>query len=265
MRADPPFVRPTLRCVAELDLSLPTLDTRLSDLGHPLIQQAQRLPEAHEAGGVERILALSDRVWFKVKTSRWRGAATRLPEVDQLAVGDPPVRLAPWWLGAGGYRRDGDPSDFYASMEAAAKRDGKNQVGPCSDRWLPTDRDWRRLALEHAVAWEYQVRNIVCGLIVRSLRTGHAYRSDVQNYSVTAMARANDGETYMAIGAEKIADAKVFAAILNAVPGIEMSSWQPEPGGVLGLKPESGEIIWSTILPTAVADQLLDKYPDVGV
>ncbi|HEX5594811.1 MAG TPA: hypothetical protein VFX61_02145 [Micromonosporaceae bacterium] len=36
-----------------------------------------------------------------------------------------------------------------------------------------------------------------------------------------------------------------------------------EPGGVMGLKPEPGEIIWSTILPPAIAAELFEKYPDV--
>jgi hypothetical protein len=66
----------------------------------------------------------------------------------------------------------------------------------------------------------------------------------------------------LAIGSENVANAKVFAAILNAIPGIDPDDWLPEPDGVAGIKPGPGEIIWSTILPPAVAAALLDAYPD---
>jgi hypothetical protein len=81
---------------------------------------------------------------------------------------------------------------------------------------------------------------------------------------VTALARAEDGDTYLAVGVENIADPKIFAVIINAVPGVDGESWLPEPGGVLGLTPQPGEVIWSTILPPSVASQLLGKYPEVG-
>jgi hypothetical protein len=248
--------------VRALSLPIPTLEVRLSDLDHLLIKEAQRLPDTYAAGGVERILALSDRVWFKVKSGRWRGAATRMSQADR-PEGDPQIVIAPWWLGAGGYRREGDPSDFYASMAATAQRDGRHQEGVRSDRWLPDEWDWKRLELEHAVAWVLEIRRIVCGLVVRSLRTGHSYQAEFWNYTVTALARAVDGETYLAIGAENIADPKVFAVIMDAVPGIDNDAWQAEPGGVAGMTPGPGEIIWSTILPPAVAAQLLETYGQV--
>ncbi|MFK3981740.1 hypothetical protein ACI2K4_15335 [Micromonospora sp. NPDC050397] len=235
----------------------------MSDLDHLLVKEAQRLPDTYAAGGVERILALTDRVWFKVKEGRWRGAAIRLPEGDQ-PQGDPQIHLAPWWLGAGGYRRDGDPSDFYASMAAAARRDGKHQEGGSSDRWLPDEWDWKRLELEHATAWIREIRRIVCLLIVRSLRTGQSYQAVFQGYSITVLARAEGGETYLAIGTENIAGPKIFAVIMSAVPGIDSDAWLAEPGGVVGLAPAPGEIIWSTILPPTVAAELLDGYTDEG-
>ncbi|MFF4812584.1 hypothetical protein ACFY03_30670 [Micromonospora chersina] len=235
----------------------------LSELDHALIKEAQRLPELHEAGGVERIVSLDDRVWFKVKTSRWRGAATRLAETE-FPARESLIRIAPWWLGAAGYRRDGDPSDFYASLTAAAQQDGKGRVpaSVCSDRWLPADWDWTRLTLEIAYAWEFEVRKAVCGLIARSLRTGRIYEANFGHHTVRVLARGADGETYLAVGTENISDTKVFAAIINAVPGIEGDSWMPEPGGVMGIDPEPAEIIWSTILPPPVAARLLEEYPE---
>jgi hypothetical protein len=236
-----PPVRPTRLCVTALDVPIPTLDIRLHDLDHVLIKEAQRIPEVHAADGAERILSIADRVWLKVKTGRWRGAATRLSEADGSPDG-PPTHLAPWWLGAAGYRRKGDHSDFYETITNSS-----------SSQWLPTVWDWKRLELEHAVAWEREIRDIVCGLIARSLRTGQGYQAVFKSYSITALARANGGETYLVIGAENIADPKVFAVIMNAVPGIA-------PEGVAGITPESGEIIWSTILPPAVACSLLDMF-----
>ncbi len=256
-------VRPTRLCIGELELSIPTLDVRLSDLDHELIKEAQRIPAENVAGGVERIVSLSDRVWFKVKTGRWRGAVTHLSDTDEGSA-ENPVHLARWWLGTGGYRRDGDRTDFYAAVTARARQDGRHRGGVCSDRWLPTEWDWKRSELESAVAWRSEVRRIVCELIVRSLRNGKPSRATFRNYSVTALARAEDGDTYLAVGAENIADPKIFAVIIDAVPGVGGESWQPEPGGVLGLTPQPGEVIWSTILPPSVAAQLLEKYPEIG-
>jgi hypothetical protein len=159
-------------------------------------------------------------------------------------------------LGRAGYRREGDPTDFYAALAAAASRDGGS-----TDPWLPSDWDWKRLELEHAVAWETDTRRIVGELIARSLRTGHAYQAEFQRYSVTALARANEGETYLVVGSENVADAKVFAAIINAIPGIDPAAWLPEPDGVAGIEPSPGEVIWSTILPPSVAAELLERYP----
>ncbi|GAA2488666.1 hypothetical protein Ahu01nite_023210 [Winogradskya humida] len=118
-------VRPTQICMADLNVRTPPISESLSRLEHPLIAEAQRLPDTHAAGGVERILTLKDRVWFKVKTRRWRGAATRLPEADHIDA-SPEVRQAPWWLGAAGYRREGDPSDFYSALATTWDREGSS-------------------------------------------------------------------------------------------------------------------------------------------
>ncbi|BCB86097.1 hypothetical protein [Phytohabitans suffuscus] len=253
MSSEAQSVRPTKVCIEALDLPIPDISVHLPELDHPLVKEAQRLPDIYASGGVERILSLTDRIWFKVKTGRWRGAAIRLPEAD--AASESQARLAPWWLGMGGYRREGDPADLYASLESTASREG-------SDRWLPQDWDWKRLELEHIYAWNHAISRIVCELIARSLRDGYSYQAEFESYRVTALTLAQDGETYLLIGTENIANPKVFAAILNAVPGIAPDSWQPEPQGVAVLQPEPGEVIWSTILPPTVAAHLLDAVPD---
>ncbi|NMO51040.1 hypothetical protein HH310_07530 [Actinoplanes sp. TBRC 11911] len=170
--------------------------------------------------------------------------------------------LARWWLGAAGFRRDGDPADFYAALEATAKRDAKAVTASVrTDRWLPATWDWERLRLEHAVAWEAQIRRLVGTLIARSLRTGRTYQADLAHYRVKAMALAHDGETYLVVGFDHLADPRVLAVILASVPGVDRDSWMVEPGNVMGIEPEPGEIVWSTILPPAVAARLLAAFP----
>ncbi|WP_157751845.1 hypothetical protein [Actinoplanes derwentensis] len=240
--------------MADVDLPIPSIDESLCNIDHPLIRQAQRLPESYEAGGVERTLALKDRIWFKVKTGRWRGVVTRLPEADQPDV-SPLLRRAPWWMGAAGYRRDGDPSDFYAALAAVWTREGGS-----SDIWMPTDWDWKRLEVEQAFALEDQIRTTVREIIARSLRDGNPYQVEFNHYKVTALARAHGEETYLIIGTENIADSRIFSVIINSVPGIDHASWLPEPDGVAGLEPGPGEVIWSTVLPHAVAAKLLEAF-----
>ena len=78
-------VRPTKRCLDQLGLQPPTVDVPLHTLSAEPIEYAQSIPERFEAGGAKRIRSLRDRVWFKVKTSRWRGAVTRLTDADLAA------------------------------------------------------------------------------------------------------------------------------------------------------------------------------------
>jgi hypothetical protein len=57
-------------------LSLPDLDHPLDEIDHPVVATAQAGPELRAAGGSERILVLSDRVWFTVKTGDQRAGVT---------------------------------------------------------------------------------------------------------------------------------------------------------------------------------------------
>jgi hypothetical protein len=70
-------VRPTRATLDDLGQPIPNLGIALEDLGHPVIVRAQQLPERVDAGGVERIAALDDRPWFKVKVDNWRAVAIR--------------------------------------------------------------------------------------------------------------------------------------------------------------------------------------------
>src|SRR5690606_8467574 len=96
-----PAVPPNKPCLGELSIDVPRLDTRLSDLRHPIVVKSQRMPSEVSTGAAERIRSLTDRTWFKVKTGPWRGAVVDLAD-------DTPEELAAfaarWWLGAAGRR-----------------------------------------------------------------------------------------------------------------------------------------------------------------
>lgn len=79
-------VRPTKRCLDDLDLVLPDLGQPLEEIDHPVVACAQTVPELRNAGGTQRILTLSDRVWFKVKTGNQRAAVIQL-HGDDLPAG----------------------------------------------------------------------------------------------------------------------------------------------------------------------------------
>lgn len=65
--------RPTLRCLRDdLDIALPALTTSLEEMDHPLLDKARE--QFVDGGAQERIRAIDDRVLFKIKRNRWRGA-----------------------------------------------------------------------------------------------------------------------------------------------------------------------------------------------
>jgi hypothetical protein len=59
------------------------------------------------------------------------------------------------------------------------------------------------------------------------------------------------------MGAEGFVHPEMIALMLTAVPGIKRDDWLEEPGGVAGITPRLGQIIWSTIIPTEAQEQIL--------
>lgn len=101
-------VRPTLRCLREdLRQAIPRANTPLDEIEHPLLVKAAEQFTDDDMPH-ERIAAIDDRVLFRVKVQRWRGA------VWMDAEGGP-------WLVSAGHREDGSPDDFYASLATRAK------------------------------------------------------------------------------------------------------------------------------------------------
>jgi hypothetical protein len=257
------FVRPTKRCLDDLGLSFPTLDESLSELEHPLVKRAQLVPKEAEAGGVERLRVLTDRVWFKCKTTVYRGAVTRLTSSESRDRGLPDE--AAWWIGAAGERKQDSRSDFYSQLEREATREGKGTRGVSSVHLLPQEIDCERFAAEVAVQAVQAIREVVLTLIVKSLHDGRTYAAELRKHRIAAMVRAADGaEAYLAIGAEGFPHADLIAIILDAVPGIKHDDWQPEPGGVVGITPRDGQIIWSTIIPPEIQADILERFDESG-
>jgi len=243
-----------MRGLADLDVTLPDIGKRLDEIDEPVIAAAQTIPERRDAGGAERVLALTDRVWFKVKTSDRRGTVTEL-RGDDLPEWVLPTRGA-WWIGAAGRRQSDSPQrDFYAVLEKECSK-GK---AVSSEHLLPGDKDWKRLALEQAYAWRVDMKRIVIRLVVESLKSGQPVSAEFRKHRITALVRADNGhEGYLAIVADGIADAEMFALLLDSVPGIAVDEWQLEPSTVAGMEPKSGQLIWSTMFPPDVARQVLE-------
>lgn len=258
MDSDPIGVRPTKRCLGDLNLALPDLGVSLDEIGDPVIVSAQALPEQRDAGGAERVVSLTDRVWFKVKTSDYRAAGTELrtSEVPEWI----PTTKGAWWIGAAGRRQSDSPQrDFYAAL----KRECTSGKTVSTDRLLPVEWDWKRLSAEQAVAWRREMKRMVIHLIARSLTSGHLAVAEFRSHRIMALVRASNGhEAYLAIVAEGIPDPQIIALLLDCVPGIDHDDWQPEPSSVAGMNPGSGEVIWSTLVPSEVASAILDLDGD---
>jgi hypothetical protein len=226
----------------------------LEDIEDSIVGSAQMVPEQRDAGGAERVVALTDRVWFKVKTGDRRAAVTEL-RAGELPAWVPASRGA-WWIGAAGRRQADSPQrDFYAALQ----RECTTGRTVTSGHLLPSEWDWKRLAAEQAVAWRREMKRMVIELIAMSLRTGNVAVGELRNHCIKALVRADNGhEAYLAIIAEGVPDPEVFALLLDCVPGIAPDDWQPEPSPLAEMTPASGEIIWSTLMPSDVASAILE-------
>lgn len=250
-------VRPTIRCIIEdLEMGLPTVDCRLEDLGHPLVEKAQQTPTFAAAGTAPRIVSVTDRVWVKVKVGDWRGAVTEVLPATGSPVGEP----APWWLGAAGQRKSDSPQvDFYSMFTAACLAAGKrgSVVGPSSGHFLPTEKDFDRVHLERVYDFVPRIRRTVRGLASQSIRDGHARVATFNDWELVVQVRADDGEAYIAIGGAGITDSKLFAVILDSIPGIDAGDWMLEPSTPRELTLRSGQVVYSASISVEVQAQLL--------
>jgi hypothetical protein len=260
----PDRVRPTKRALDDLEISFPPLSQRLDALAHPLVEHAQRIPEEVTAGGAERIRELGDRVWFKTKTRNHRGAVGEVltPERFGMKTGTGLPTQA-WWLVAAGRRQaDTANKDFYARIATEGRRAGSGSGEVSTNILLPTDIDYRRWKNERATLATEAIRHTVRWAIARSAQVGGLHMTQARQHRIGALVRTQDGETYLAVTAEGFLDHKVLAIILDAVPGVSTDDWQVEPGEVLGIQPEHGQFVFSTILSGSSLSMILEEIGD---
>lgn len=254
------IVRPTKRCLEDLSIEPPYLTEPLEGLDHPLVEDAQQVPQREAAGGARRVVSLTDRVWFKCRHSNRRGIVSKLADSEVPTELEAAAPRGLWWLGAAGLRQNDSHDDFYKAIAREAKSDGKHTVD--TSHLLPGQWDVKRLVAERGVAWRADLKAMVVRIIALSLRTGQLAVAEYRQHRIKALVRAEDGgDAYLAIVAEGVPDPAVFALILDCVPGVKNSDWQPEPDSVAGITPASGQIIWSTMFPPEVACQVLDLVP----
>lgn len=254
----PAPVGPTRRALSDLNVSMPPLTVELESIDEPLVRKAQQVPDEVEAGGAERVLALDDRVWFKVKTSDERGVAAELPSAT-----DAEVPSSGWWLAAAGHRKADTPKqDFYDRIAEEATRHGKGSGKVSTDHLLPTEFDYRRWKAELATLSIESIHRVVREVIARSALDGKLRTAGVPGYTIGALIRRIDGDSYLAVCAEGYYDANMVAVILRSVPDVNAEDWLAEPGEVLGIKPDLGQIVFSTILPPRSLARLIDDFED---
>ncbi len=86
----PESVRLTKRCLSDLGLDFPRLTVPLHSLDHPLVRHAQGLPQKCALNAAERVVAITDRVWWKRKTGQQRGMGGKFPSFSADRS---------WWIG----------------------------------------------------------------------------------------------------------------------------------------------------------------------
>lgn len=248
-------VRPTKRCLDDLDLSFPKLTVPLYSVQHALVAKAQRLPEEHESGGAERILSISDRLWFKVKVGEHRGAAGRITDIHE---GIPVM----WWLVAGGQRRgDSKNQDFYSRLQGECEQSAKGTSAAVSSKHLsPADIDYRRFINESTALGTESLKEAVREAICHSAHSGKPVHATASNsrMSLSAWVKTADAETYLIVGAEGFHDANTLAILLSAIPGMAAEDWVIEPGEVLGVEPAPGQLVYSAMIPPESLAQILE-------
>ncbi len=247
------LLRPTLRCLQEeLKLPIPRLTEPLDAVDHPLLNKA-RQQFADPAGSRERIAAIDDRVLFKAKVQRWRGA---------IWMGE----HLPWLLAAG-VREAGSADDFYSAL-AADGRQARALYNAVNARALTTETstahllpratDRQRYKLEATARFVRALERAVPDLIRASLRDGREHTTTLPALTLGAQVRADDGhETYVAIRISGSVPLDVTAVVLEIVPGCDPSGWYPEVA--MPDRPLLGnEQAWSNIMDPSAAAKLLD-------
>jgi hypothetical protein len=236
---------------------MPSTDVPLDEITHPLLAKTHE-QFADPATPHERIAAIDDEMFFKVKIQRWRGAVwTDHPSAD--------VQV---WLVAAGWREDGATTDFYAALAAGAKaarsrHNAGNAQSLTSDTYsghlLPDDNDRARHRAESAARFERTLAATVSDLCRASLLDGHEHTATVGGAVLGIQIRANQGhETYVAVRIIGSVPSTLAVVVLDSIPGCELDGWFPEYS--LPERPlDPAEQAWSNLMDPTAAAKLLDE------
>ena len=189
-----------------------------------------------------------------VKAQRWRGAIW----VD---AGIP-------WLVAAGWREEGSPDDFYASLAARGKtaraRYNAEHSPPLTSTTyiadlLPGRDDDLRWRAETAVRTERRLRAVVHDLVRQSLLDGHEHAAMLDGAALGVQVLAEQGhETYVAIRIIGSVPRQLVATVLSLIPGCELDAWMSDYAmPERAVAPE--EQIWSNIMDPVAAAKFLDQ------
>lgn len=250
---EPATVRPTFRVLKELGINPPDAYTSFAEIEHELIMKAQSTPLQVAAGGGERVLAIKDRLWWKVKVQRWRGAVVN-PDANNEGT---------WWLGMAGHREKDANDDFYAEHEAAYKREAS------SSKWLPEADDLKREAIETYVAsWPKKRLSLERALAKSAYQpNGLAVGiTHVDGGRVGYLVELHDDLVLVGCVIEYTVDTKIAALACEIVPGASMDDWDAEPTkDGFGVEPQSGQMLYRAFIKNEDLQALLDKHDDVGL
>jgi len=245
--------RPTVRCLRD-DLGfakLPPATQPLDEIDHVLVGKARDLCRTDPPAS-EPIREIDDRRFWKVKIERWRGALWC----------DGPGR----WIVAAGYRRAGDPDDFYAELGESARRwradyNRSNTPPLTTDTWidplLPGQADEDRLVLEAAVRVVDDLRRTVRDLTLETARSGVEAVDEAAGCELGVLVRHGElGEVYVGIRVIGPAKPEIHAVILDAVPAVaDRAGWFLDR--MPGRASRPGELVWSNLLDADELDRLL--------
>lgn len=233
--------RPTLRCLEEdLGEKLPPLGTPLHAVQHPLVVKARS--QFAVARDHERILELDDRIWWKVKILRWRGAVH--------------IEQAQPWLGAAGWRESGSQDDFYVDLGNRCERSRKAHnlantsaltTNTATDWMLPNVKDRKRLFAEGKTAAAQEYRSVIPELVREAITTRQEQQADVSGYSVSVTVGGDPADSaYIGIAIVGSVESADHAVILKQVPGTDPSAWFVDRMPHRDAK--AGEVVWSNFL-----------------
>lgn len=255
----PGAVRPTVRCVRE-DLGYPKLPPAtlpLDRLDAPVLRKAQEVCRT-DPPSTGRIVSIDDRVLWKVKIERWRGAVWC----------ESPRR----WLVAAGRREAGSPDDFYADLADKGRRwraeHNRAAVQPITtdtliNRLLPAADDEDRIGLEQAAAAVDEIRTVVADLVLSSARTSAEQSDEAGGCAIAVLVRRTEHEVYVGIRISGPVRENVTAVILAAVPAVaDPAGWFLDV--MPGRSATPGELVWSNLLDPAALDQFLTGDSTTG-